>query len=301
MPNNGNTPKAVLISPQAWIQIAVVGILFMSLHYYVLNILWRTGMTDPAWSHIFLIPLISIYLIYRRKEVLKKQNSYRDWKGLILFGLGLAMYAGGMQLNSTMVMGYAMVIELLGLVWFFVGTNMIKFLFIPILYLGFAIKFSYLYTYISMFLKKTAATVGALVVNITGLPWDIEADSLGAVLKIYHQGLMIQPPLNVAEACSGMRSLMAITAISVALAFLDWRPWYSRACIIIAALPLAIASNVVRLSVSGLLYPFNPELTHGDPHQLTGMLTLIPALLLLILITKICDRLWTSKPFNKVT
>lgn len=295
----GKSPRSRLLSPQGWIQLVVTGSLFIALHWYVLNILWRTGKTDPAWSHIFLIPFISAYLIYRRKEVLKKLPVERDWKGLVCFILGLVLYTGGSQMNSTMIMGYAMVIEMFGLAWFFLGTQMIRFLWVPIFYLGFGVKFSYVYTYISMLLKRIAATIGAVNVNIFGLPWDIEADSLGAVLNIYHQGMLVQPPLNVAEACSGMRSLMAMAAIAVALAFLEWRPWYSRGIIILAAFPLAVTSNVLRLTVTGILYPFNPALAHGDPHSFAGLLALIPSLAVLILLVKACDRIWTAKSYNE--
>ncbi len=288
---------APLIPLRGWVQMAILGIIFISLHSYVLGILYRAGRSDADWSHIFAIPFISAYMIYRQRERLKICDVYRDYIGLAVFILGLLMYGAGIQLNSTMIMGYGMVVELLGLAWFFLGRQVMKSLWIPIVYLGFGVRFTFLYTYISLILQRVASAAGGIVITILGLPFDVEADSTGALLTIYHQGALINPPLNVEEACSGLRSLMVLTAIAVALAFIERRAWTSRILIVAAAVPTAIAVNVVRIAVTGLLYPFYPQLSRGDAHDFIGLLMLLPAMGLLMLAVKFCDQWWGVKPW----
>ncbi|MFO7820444.1 MAG: exosortase/archaeosortase family protein, partial [Lentisphaeria bacterium] len=251
---NTANPNDRLIPLRAWIRIVVLGVLFTAFHAYVLKVLLRAGQNDPDWSHIFLVPFIASYIFYRRLPVLKQIKASGSWLGLILFAGGLVAYTGGMHLSSTMIMGYSMVMALFGLVWFFIGTRMMAWVSVPVLYLLFGIKFTYIYTYISMALQQIASDAGAFTITIVGLPLAIEADSLGALINIYHQGQLIEPALNVEQACSGLRSLMAMLAIAVALAFIDWRPWYSRLLTIIAALPVAVGVNVFRITITGVLY-----------------------------------------------
>ncbi len=286
-----------LIPLHGWMQIAVLGGLFVLLHHYVLLLLYQAGRNDPNWSHIVAIPFISVYMIFRQRERLRSCPVVRDYKGLAIFLFGLMMYGAGLHLSSTMVMGYGMVVELLGLVWFFVGSKVMATLWLPILYLGFGVRFTFLYTYISLVLQHVAAAAGAVAINILGLPFGVEADNMGALLTVYHNGMLVNPPLNVEEACSGLRSLMALTAIAVAMAFVDRRPWYSRVLIMVAAVPTAVVVNVFRITVTGLSYPFQPELSRGDAHDFIGLLMLLPAMAVLMLIMKLCDRNWGVKPW----
>ncbi len=288
-PAAAGTVREPLIAPHAWIRIAILAVVFLALHSNVLSILYSAGKNNDNWSHIFLIPPISLYLIFRQRRKLARMQAHRDWKGLLFFVPGLLLYGAGIQIGSTMIMGYAMILELFGLVWFFVGWPMMKILWLPILYLVFGVKFTYLYTQISLVLQHVAASAGTFVLQIGGIPLGIDADAAGAVVQVYHQGRLIEPPLNVEEACSGLRSLMALGALSVAMAYLDDRPLWTRILIVGCAVPVAVLVNILRIAITGFLYPYHPQLCRGEVHELTGLLMLVPAILLLFLIMRICD------------
>lgn len=287
--------KDTLVPAHAWIRIVVIGALFVLLHSYVLKLLYQSGRHDPDWAHIFLIPFISIYLIYHQRERLRNIPIWRDWIGIPIFVGGFTMYAAGIHLHSTMVMGYAMIIELLGITWYFVGRKMMTVLWVPILYLGFGVKFSVIYTYISLILQHVASAIGSVLINITGLFAAIEAEPIGAMINIYHRGALMTPPLNVEEACSGLRSLMALGALSVAMAFLNPRPWQSRILVIAAAVPVAVTVNAIRIAIIGLMYPYMPQLSRGDPHEFLGLVMLVPALLALTGIMRLTDHIFANK------
>jgi exosortase len=88
--------------------------------------------------------------------------------------------------------------------------------------------------------------------------------------------------LTVAEACSGMRLLMAFFALGVATAYLGVRPLWQRLTMVVAAIPIAVVCNVLRVAITGwMFYIDRPEWGKGILHTATGMLMLIPAFLLL--------------------
>ena len=289
-----------LIPPHAWGRIALLGVLFVVLHGYVLRLLYVAGTSDPDWSHILIVPFISLYLIYRQSPVLRQITPNRSFIGLAVFAVGMLGYGAGNHLSSTMIMGYSMVIELFGLVWFFVGGQMMRWLWLPVMFLLFGVRFTFLYTYLSLPLQHLASSIGAVAITLIGIPMSIEADSMGALIEVYHRGHLIDPALNVEEACSGLRSLMAMSAVAVALAFIDWRPWYSRLCIAGAAIPVAVGVNVARITITGLLYPFNPDLTRGAAHEMTGLVLLIPGLFILLFIAKTVDHWWGFKNYSDI-
>jgi exosortase len=82
----------------------------------------------------------------------------------------------------------------------------------------------------------------------------------------------VNPPLNVAEACSGMRLLMAFVALGVAMAYLHYRPLWQRLILVASTIPIAILCNMVRVSTTGFIYIFgNPKYAQGIYHDGLGM------------------------------
>ncbi|MFO7821917.1 MAG: archaeosortase/exosortase family protein, partial [Lentisphaeria bacterium] len=75
---------------------------------------------------------------------------------------------------------------------------------------------------------------------------------------------------------------------------------YSRLLTIIAALPVAVGVNVFRITITGVLYPFNPQFTRGDTHEMTGLLLLIPGMMLLLGLTKLLDHYFGFKGYQDI-
>jgi exosortase len=89
-------------------------------------------------------------------------------------------------------------------------------------------------------------------------------------------------PLNVAEACSGMRTLMAFLAIGVAMAALGLPRWWQRALLVLAGVPISLFVNVLRVSSLGLLSMLDSNLSAGEFHSMVGLVWLVPAFLLFL-------------------
>jgi len=281
-----------LIPPHGWVQIGVLGILFVTLFW---DILYRAygfslaegfhgrgyAWTDGNWSHAFVVPLISLYFLYQHREALKKARKHASWFGLALMIVGIGFYAlsmGPRAFNNVMFRGYSMILTLGGLVWFMGGGQVARIAWFPVFYLVFAIKISdRLWEAVAFQLQGIAAKIATVSISIFGIVNGLEADLEGNTITLYHH-LEHIGELNVAEACSGLRMLMTFIALGFAVAYLAKRPWWIRLTLVALTIPIAIVINAGRVTVLGFIYPYNKEMATGEFHIFVGMLMLIPAL-----------------------
>jgi exosortase len=122
------------------------------------------------------------------------------------------------------------------------------------------------------------SAIGAhLLLNVLGL----DTDRVGNVLTV-HFSDGTSHPLNVAEACSGMRTLMAFLAIGVAMAALGLPRWWQRVLLVAAGIPISLFVNVLRVASLGLLSMIDPNFSTGEFHSMVGLVWLVPAFLMFL-------------------
>lgn len=287
-----------LITPRGWVWIGVLATLFVLLHR---NFLWRSlliSLEDNDWSHALLIPEIGIYYLFQHRSRLMQLTSRVCWWGLPIMLLGMLSYAFSIYpVQNDMFQGYSMIIALFGLVLFVLGPKMMTVLWFPIFYLGFGVKVSQkLWEMIALKLQTIASVSSTALLNTIGLALDLEASVRGNTIDLYHHGVKLYPPMNVAEACSGLRMLMAFLALGVAMAFLMPRAWWQRLVMVLMTLPIAVAVNVGRVTALGILHVYAPEYAEGDFHIFVGMLMLIPAAGLFLLLGWVLDKMIIVDP-----
>lgn len=276
----------VLISKTGKLWIALIGALLIFFHWHLIYRMFRIGMNDPDWSHILIIPLISVYYIHlnRRKLMATPRRVCR--LGLPMIVAGIAGYVLGIYpIRNDMAMGYSMVLTLFGIVLLLLGPAMMRTLWFPIAFMVFAIKISdSIWTIIASKMQNIAAYGAVVLLEITSGISGLHAELSGNTINLDYGQANAPTPMNVAEACAGMRMLMAFLALGVALAFLFPRMWWQRLIMVAMAAPIAIFVNALRVAVLGWLHLVDPELAHGDSHLFVGMLMLIPAAGLLMLV-----------------
>lgn len=282
-----------MITPRGWVWIGLLGLLFVALHR---NFLWRSlliSLEDNDWSHALLVPVIGAYYLFQNRGRLMQLDSRVCGWGLPIMLMGMISYAFSIYpVRNDMFQGYSMIIGLFGLVLFVLGPKMMTVLWFPIFYLGFGVKVSQkLWEMIALQLQTIASISSTALLNVIGLGLDLEASVRGNTIDIWHQGMKIDPPMNVAEACSGLRMLMAFLALGVAMAFLMPRAWWQRAIMVLMTLPIAVAVNVGRVTTLGILHVYAPEYAKGDFHIFVGMLMLIPAAGLFLLLGWVLEKI----------
>ncbi|MCC5823806.1 MAG: exosortase/archaeosortase family protein [Phycisphaerales bacterium] len=245
------------------------------------------------WGHAFVIPGISGYLIWRRREMIAKEASEVFWPAAVPFVLGVVSYAYCIvNVRNHMLQGASLVLALGGLVLLLTGPRMLRHLFLPIAYLLLAITISEAIMLNVTFSLQLIASQGAwLMLNLIGQPFNwfiVEID--GNMLELIRNSGEVLP-MNVAEACSGMRMVVAFYALAGAVALLATREWWQRIALMLLAGPVAILMNMVRVTVLGLLMLIDKDLAAGDAHMIIGTLLLFPSLLLFLGIVWALNRI----------
>lgn len=172
------------------------------------------------------------------------------------------------------------------------GVAMMRILWFPIAFLVFGIKISpAIWAIIASKMQVFAAYGSYYILDMTSSFSGVYATLRGSTIDLDYGQLNPPTPMNVAEACGGMRMLMAFLALGVALAFLFPRKWWQRVIMISLTAPIAIFVNALRVAVLGWLHLIDPELAQGDFHIFVGMLMLIPAAGLLMLVGWCLDKM----------
>ncbi|MCC5830557.1 MAG: exosortase/archaeosortase family protein [Phycisphaeraceae bacterium] len=283
-----------LLSQRGLLLTLVLGAAFVFVFYSFLLRMARMGIADPDWSHIFLIPLISLYFLFQRKREILEMPTRLYWPGLALLCGGIINFAMGIYPHrNDMAQGYSMVMALFGLVMFFNGPRRMSILWLPVIYLVFSVVISQgLWLRISFPLQLIAANAGATLIQAAGLVIDIDARVAGSNILVF-DGQRWLEPLGVEEACSGLKMLMTFVALGVALAFISThRRWWQRLVIVASTVPVAIFINVLRVAVLAYLYAkVDPAYARGEFHIMIGLLMLLPAAGIFLLLGWIMDKI----------
>jgi len=282
-----------LISISLWLWILGLGVLFALLYQNYLRRMFfiATSQWGGDWSHALLVPLISGYFIYQNRQRLAGTRQRVYGLGLVIMYLGMGSFAWWIYPGrNDMFQGYSMILSLFGLVLFLLGPSMMKTLWVPIVYLLFAVKVAdRVWDQIAWQLQQIAAKSATIALQFVSVDASVEGSTIK--LAFMHDGHLVTEALNVAEACSGLRMLMAFVALGAAMAYLVERAWWQRAIMLILTVPIAVMVNVGRVSVLGLLYLYDAEMAAGDFHVFVGMLMLIPAAGMFWLVSWILDRI----------
>jgi exosortase len=212
-----------------------------------------------------------------------------DWGiGSLLFGLAVSAY-GIYPGQNDFIKDVGMVLVVFGVVLALYGWKVMEIAWFPIAFLLAALPWPGLfYSRVAMPLQEIAAKIGVVVMNLCGM----DTQYSGTVMYI----LMpdgTERPLNVAEACAGVKSLMTFVALGAALAFISNRPLWQRLLITAIAVPIAVLCNVFRVAAQGLLdYYGGSAWTQGAAHMYSGVVfLLIPGFIMLLGSIWLLDKL----------
>ena len=280
------------VPPSAWIKIVVIAALFMAVNWRQFPLLVQIWQHDANWSHGFIIPLFSLYLLYaRRDELFAARRRACVWALplvlLSIFSIIVSFY----PIRTMWFCQLSMIALLFSVVLYLGGIEVIRITWLPILFLVFAMPVpDMLYTRISVPLQELAGKCASGVLQIAGVQIAVRASSL-VITSLTGR----QYGLTIAEACSGVRSLMAYVALGVAWAYLENRPIWQRMILVASAVPIAIFCNVIRVTITCSMYVWDrPELGKDFMHEFTGMLVMIPAVLMFWGLGKLLERLFVE-------
>lgn len=229
---------------------------------------------DPNYSHGFLVPLISAYFLYERRGQLRSSAVRPNNLGLLVVVGSLLLLIAGYVGTEYFSMRSSLIFLIAGIVLYWFGWEILKILALPIGYLLFMVPLPYIvYDAIAFPLKLFVAQ------------YSVKALKAMSIIVLREGNIIMFPQvvLEVADACSGLRSLMSLLALSVAYAFLSQKVPWKRGVLIAAAVPIAIVTNGFRVIATGVLAQYwGARAAEGFFHEFAGLVVFGLAIVLLI-------------------
>jgi len=235
----------------------------------------------PDFSHGFLIPFFAAFVLWDKREELRAAETAPSWGGLWLVALGLFELLLGVFGADLFLQRTSFVLLAAGLVWTLLGRAMLGRVKFVLFVLLLAIPLpAILFNQITFPLQLLASRVAGDLLPLAGVP-------------VLRDGNIIQLPalqLEVAEACSGIRSLMSLFTVAVIYGYFLERGTGRRVVLALAALPIAVAANVARIFGTGLCVQYwDPDKAMGFFHEFSGWLMFLVSLGCLYLVHQAMD------------
>ncbi len=243
---------------------------------------------DENYSHGFLIPVISGYLLLQRKESIQEIAVKPSYVlGVITLVAGLSAFLIGELSGEYFVSRLSLLIVLAGVILFACGVRFFNAILFPFLYLILMIPLPYiLYDSIAFPLKLLVSEVSVDFLESLGILVAREGN-------VIH---LVDTTLEVADACSGIRSIISLLALSTALAYLTQSGLVKRVALSLLAVPVAIFVNSVRVIVTGILADkYGSQVAEGFFHEFAGFLIFSVAIVVLILSSILLNKIGKRK------
>ena len=253
----------------SWIPALWFGALLILCYAPILFRLVDQWATDEDMGHGFFVPLVVGYIVWQRREKLAALPAKpNNW------GLVIVIFAACQALAATLgaelfTARLSFVFAIWGTILYLGGTRWIRALLFPLLLLYFMIPIpQIIYARLTLSLQMLASQLAEVMIGWMGIP-------------VIRTGNLLELPsqtLNIVDACSGIRSLLSLTFLSLVYAyFMDKRVWM-RWALLAATIPIAIGANAIRVALTGLLSEVNVELARGLFHEVEGYIVFVIAL-----------------------
>jgi exosortase len=265
-----------------WFGIACVAALVLVCYAPILKRLAGDWINDPDMGHGVFVPLIAGYIIWQRRHDLLATTPRPSWWGLVLVVWGALQMIFATLGVELFLARTAFVITLFGIVWLLGGIPILRKVAFPLFLLFFMVPIpAVIYNNLTFRLQILASRLAEWALMLINIP-------------VLREGNVLELPsrsLSVVEACSGIRSLLSITFLSLVYGyFFEKRVWV-RVVLLAATVPIAIIANGGRVTVTGILTEYRPELAEGFFHESTGWVIFMIALCALLLFHQALTRL----------
>lgn len=251
----------------------------------------RGVFVDPLEDMSFgwLVPIFSLYILWTKRQDIKESMGAPSWGGLafsVPFALLALLGARGSQIRFEQLGFIGLFITL---PWAFFGRRMARIFVFPALYLAFTIPVASFLDVVTIHLRLLAS--GTAMGVLRGLGIEVVQRGTAICSEGAHPF-----SIDVAEPCSGLRSLFALMALTAAYAWYTQPTWTRRAVLFACSVPLAVLGNVIRIISICLVASWaNADFALGFYHDYSGYVVFVVAIVLMVacgeLITRICDKI----------
>lgn len=266
------------------LKVLIVFLLLFVVFYPVYPDLWNTWMNHSNNSHGILVPFISMYFVWDKRIELKSLDVSSSYWGLLLFIVSITFYLMALVGGIAVISRAMIVFALAGIVLYLFGAKIFKALAFPLFFLLFMVPVPVsVVSMVSLPLQTFATKISAGIIQTCSIP-------------VFREGNMlyfVQTQLEVAEACSGIRSIVAITMLSTIFVYLSKGSWTQKIIVLASAVPIALSANILRISGTGILAHFyGDKVARGFLHDFSGFAVFFFGLVLLLIEYVILNKLF---------
>lgn len=239
---------------------------------------------DANYSHGFLIPLVSGFLIWRKRKELAEIDVSSSKSGLFLIICGMGLFILGNGASEYFTVRFSFVVTIFGIALYHFGPSFMRKSWFAIFFLVFMIPIPYVIYFSTTFpMQLFAGKVTATLLNSIGM-------------TALRQGNIIHLPsqsLEVAEACSGIRSLISLLALAAIYAHLSQKRLLPQIILFLSTLPIAVLGNVFRVFATSLIvYTSDLDITSEPIHSVMGTLVFVVAFIMLFVLAAILRKIF---------
>jgi exosortase len=268
----------VLLLLIAWLYVSILARLVLQ---------WVGPSHDPTFEHGIFVPLFAFFILWQDRRKLNAIAPTPSWTGLPLVVLGLIMLGLGVLGAELFFSRVSLLILLAGLIILFQGWTFFRAVLFPWAFLILMIPIpSLILQQVTFPLQLLASKLATVLLQLVGVP----------VLRQGNVIVLASMPLEVAEACSGIRSLLTLITLAIIYGYLmETRVWV-RVVLALSAVPIAVAANSFRIFGTGLLVQYwDPDKAEGFYHALGGWLIFVVALIMLFALHRVISLVCVSK------
>ena len=278
--------KSLTSSQMVLLKLAIMIACLTILYFRVLHGLVSDWINLPDFSHGFLIPIVSFYFVYEKRKQLSTLSPSSNWIGLGLIIFGILLLLLGNLATEYFTMRFSLLVVLGGILLFLLGREFFKNLLFPLIFLIFMIPIpSILMDRITFPMQLFASKMASLSLYFFGIP----------VLREGNVMLLANTSLEVAEACSGIRSLISLLALSVVFAYISQKATWKRILLVLSTFPIAIIANAARVSGTGVLaHHYGDKVAQGFFHGFSGWILFVVAFVCLFVVGSLLSRIKRS-------
>jgi exosortase len=274
------------------ITLGVAALVFVWAYWRSMALVTDRWYNEPDYVQGFLVIPFAALLLWLRSDLAPGWKLEGNYWGLALLAVGAWMRWFSAYYNYVLVDPLSLVPSIAGVVLFIGGWRAFRWALPAIVFLIFMVPLpGELADRMTHPLQAVGANVSTYLLQTMG----VFAWAEGNVIHLSRGN-----PLNVAEACSGLKMTMLFFAICYGAAFVEKRPLLDRVVIIASAFPIAMIANIMRITLTGLLHElFNPETADNFYHSLAGWFMMPVAIVLLWIILAVWSRLLITVDENR--
>ena len=291
--HNSESPQIYRLPAMLWGLVALGLVLSLVMAFDALADMESRWQSSEEYGYGYMIPVITLFLIWQRKDKLEQMPFTGSWAGVALLLVGVLIVLVGQLSTIYTVSQYGFVIALIGAAYALMGWAAFKIIAVPLLLLFLMVPLpGFVFNNLSSQLQLISSQIGVAVIRLFGISVFLEGNVID--LGVYK--------LQVVEACSGLRYLFPLIALSIIASYFYQAATWKKVVVILSSIPLTVLMNSFRIGVIGVLVEYyGIEQAEGFLHDFEGWIVFMACVALLVVLMWVLSRFGKDRrPFREV-